>query len=476
MTTVAEDRPRENQVDSPSRSLPPHPPHPAPRQIIEFGLSLFVAAVIFRTFVAEGYFVPSGSMAPVLLGFHHPLTCPECGHRWAIGRDASEIPPARVTCPMCRSADLSVADIPWDAGDRVLVLKGAYDLRPPKRWEMVVFRNPNDLRSAYVKRAIGLPGESILIKEGDVFINGAIARKSFAELLRCALPVYDLSQAGRAPRAPARLHVTGDGSTWSINGTSLLVAAADKSPSAMLEYRHLDPWGREGPIGDENEYNAAQFGTAGQEVSDLIIRAQVEHQSGDGYFAIVYRLSPHDVLELRVYPSRGRCEWWENSVRVRQAITSPWKGQTREVILAYWDRRVGVRVDGKPPWADWDRENGIGEPRGISRPVSLAARDFRGGVQEFRIDRDTHYRPARRWGGRGGDETFHLGPDEYFMLGDNSAISNDSRSWNVPAIPRRLLVGKPIAVHLPTRSWTGTLLGRPVRFAYPDLTRIRSLP
>lgn len=59
------------------------------------------------------------------------------------------------------------------------------------------------------------------------------------------------------------------------------------------------------------------------------------------------------------------------------------------------------------------------------------------------------------------------------MLGDNSPVSIDSRSWDDPAVHRSMLIGKPFLVHLPSRPgrlWWG---GQDRYFRVPDLARIR---
>ncbi len=57
-------------------------------------------------------------------------------------------------------------------GERVLANKLAYQLGEPKRGEIVIFHYPKDTRQIYVKRVIGLPGETIAIRGGAVLING----------------------------------------------------------------------------------------------------------------------------------------------------------------------------------------------------------------------------------------------------------------------------------------------------------------
>ena len=56
-------------------------------------------------------------------------------------------------------------------GDRLFVNKYVYDYRVPTRGEIVVFKSPYKDKKDYVKRCIGLPGETLEIKKGIVFIN-----------------------------------------------------------------------------------------------------------------------------------------------------------------------------------------------------------------------------------------------------------------------------------------------------------------
>lgn len=67
------------------------------------------------------------------------------------------------------SASMAPTFVP---GDRILVTKIGLDVQTLKRGEVVVFRNPIDRRQNFVKRIIGLPGETVEIKEGKVIING----------------------------------------------------------------------------------------------------------------------------------------------------------------------------------------------------------------------------------------------------------------------------------------------------------------
>lgn len=64
-------------------------------------------------------------------------------------------------------------------GQEVLVNRFAYKLAAPKRGDVVVFRpNENHNSHYYIKRVVGLPGEKIQIKEGKLYVDGALVEES----------------------------------------------------------------------------------------------------------------------------------------------------------------------------------------------------------------------------------------------------------------------------------------------------------
>ncbi|MDR1481723.1 MAG: signal peptidase I [Synergistaceae bacterium] len=101
-------------------------PKPWWREVIETVLYALVLALVLRTYVIQAFWIPSGSMIPAL-----------------------------------------------EPGDRVLVLKFWYHLPKiePKRGQIIVFKYPVDPQRDFVKRLIGLPGDTVEIREGRVFIN-----------------------------------------------------------------------------------------------------------------------------------------------------------------------------------------------------------------------------------------------------------------------------------------------------------------
>lgn len=57
--------------------------------------------------------------------------------------------------------------------DRIVALRLTYDFSDPQRGDIVVFKYPDDESTLYVKRVIGLPGETVEVKDGKVYINGS---------------------------------------------------------------------------------------------------------------------------------------------------------------------------------------------------------------------------------------------------------------------------------------------------------------
>lgn len=96
------------------------------RDIVETLVWAIVIALILRTFIVQAFWIPSGSMIPTL-----------------------------------------------EPGDRVLVLKFWYSLPNVEytRGDIVVFRYPVDPQRDFVKRLIGLPGDTVEITNGRVYIN-----------------------------------------------------------------------------------------------------------------------------------------------------------------------------------------------------------------------------------------------------------------------------------------------------------------
>ncbi len=56
-------------------------------------------------------------------------------------------------------------------GDQIFGNRLAYKFGEPERFDVIIFRYPDDESQLYIKRIIGLPGETVTIREGKVYIN-----------------------------------------------------------------------------------------------------------------------------------------------------------------------------------------------------------------------------------------------------------------------------------------------------------------
>lgn len=119
------------------RSIPPSKSENAWLEGLKtLGLSVILALGI-RTFIAEARYIPSGSMEPTL-----------------------------------------------QINDRLIVDKLSYDFASPQRGDIVVF-NPTarlrqqNFKDAFIKRVVGLPGETVEIKNGQVYVNGSAINEPY---------------------------------------------------------------------------------------------------------------------------------------------------------------------------------------------------------------------------------------------------------------------------------------------------------
>ncbi len=246
------------------------------REFVESVVIAFVLAFLFRTFEAEAFVIPTGSMAPTLMGRHKDLVCAKCGYSYQVtasaevdsrtsklyvdeqGRQTVHI--VAGTCPMCRfTMDLAPGNPQQQVyrsfkGDRILVAKFPYHLSDPERWDVAVFMYPGEAKTNYIKRLVGKPSETLRLYHGDVFVKPdgkeefAIARKPPQKILAMVQPVYDndyvLAELVRKGW-PVRWGPGQQGSArgcWQTSEDLKSFHADGTSPGeAWLEYRHYAP-------------------------------------------------------------------------------------------------------------------------------------------------------------------------------------------------------------------------------------------
>ena len=63
----------------------------------------------------------------------------------------------------------------YSVGEKFFVNRAVYKLKSPKRGDVIVFKtSASDDAALHIRRVIGLPGETVLIKEGQIYINGKL--------------------------------------------------------------------------------------------------------------------------------------------------------------------------------------------------------------------------------------------------------------------------------------------------------------
>jgi signal peptidase I len=132
-----------------------------------------VALIALRLLVLEWFIVPTGAMAPTVVGHRYLGECPACGgHVLITARDeptflSSE--PAPGICGDCWQPQEVQPDFTQRfQGDRILVSK----LESFRRFDVVTYRPPPAPGQIYIHRLIGLPGEHLEIRGGSVWIDG----------------------------------------------------------------------------------------------------------------------------------------------------------------------------------------------------------------------------------------------------------------------------------------------------------------
>jgi hypothetical protein len=228
----------------------------------------------------------------------------------------------------------------------------------------------------------------------------------------------------------------------------------------------------EGPIVDVYGYNHPEAGDEATCIHDLMLEAIVARTRGDGEWRVQMSDGWH---EFTVVFDIGRRQVRLHNDDTEQPLATaplPDGAFADETIVevSLFDRQVLVAIDGELPFAALPYAAPGALRRMTSTPVRIGAEELDLHLAHLRLYRDVHY-TARQVPGR--DEATHLGADEFFMLGDNSPVSLDSRAWDAPAIPRKLLIGKPFMVHLPSRQSRLEVAGSVYHFRIPDFSRVR---
>jgi signal peptidase I len=483
----------------------------------------FVLAMTFRGFVTEGFVIPTGSMAPTLMGRHELVHSDATGSTFRVGMDTNQPGAAAwsVADPMLGPGFEGWGTTSRPAqprnGDRILVLKTLYPFFEPERFDVVVFKNPTEPHgdsANYIKRLIGLPNEKIWLADGDVFagpaddperIDDYVIQRKPEHVQRAVWQLVHHSDFVPGPDPAARIDFRYPGSPWSGEGWTTdgtRIYECDTAAPTVLTWnndvREIDDW---------TAYNQGANGsTITETVCDIRVGAGVTRAQAGLRMTLQLVARSHvfefivteDSAAVRMRPLAGVAEWVEDV----QPISLGKAGKVFAVEFWHVDQSMSIYLDGERvayleyDWLPLNRlRYATGTPAELASsvdrmiemrpdPAEIAWR-FEGSpvaLHRVRVDRDLHYQATLMrgsganlprqgyadlvgpgWGfGTHPTKPAVLGPDHFWMLGDNSARSQDGRVWGSPhmlvaeqidpspfVVHRKLMIGKAWVVYFP---------------------------
>lgn len=500
----------------------------------------FVLAMTFRGFVVEGFVIPTGSMAPTLLGDHQLIHSRATGAQFPVNFEI--VDPDRVDMRTLRYVDQMVGPnaplvrspepqyLRPRTGDRILVFKGLYPFREPDRYDVVVFTNPTNPHGSdrnYIKRLIGRPNEAVWLIDGDVFtarhndgqLTGPFEIRRKPDHVQRAVwqPVYHSDYAVVRSGALAGY----DGPPWEIDACwsfdDRVLTCETDAPTTLRwrsDRRDLNDWNVYNSLLHQSRSEMRMFHT-----SDLRFAAAIVPER-EGVSTVLELTARSHVFEfaidddraaVRMRPTESDGDQWTHEVVASMRPLRP--GRPTHIEFWHVDQRMAVFVDNRlvveltyDDWTPQERTehsynrsfDEVTSRLPVAQPVPPEVTwRFAGSpltLHRVRVDRDLYYQPTEvssRNSPTGmpmpGAAThprtvLKLGPDHFFMLGDNSAASLDGRSWGTAhpliaaqidpspfVVHRRLLLGKAWVVYFPAPL---SISPQGVRFI-PDFGRMR---
>lgn len=454
--------------------------------ILEELASALVMALLIIGFVVQPFIIPTGSMAETLKGAHFRLCCPQCGYRY--DRDfrdrddrvpSQKVFPPTSRCPSCGYYYNPQDPVPVSKGDKILALKFLYQFVEPKRWDVVVFKNPTNPSQNYIKRLIGKPGETVEVIDGDIYIDGRIARKPPKVQQEMRMVVYDADFVPVRPNEPRfndhewrqPLINYGD-SNWqqADNGNSRFVLSTRSGKEHRLIY--------DTSIG--NNFRATYAYDQIEEYdllprcSDLMVCFSVRFRSDSVGRLVGAGLRKYQRYYKARVDDRGRmtiarADGGSERILAEKTVDLPGPGEPVEVAFANVDHLLRFTFGADEVSFDLGTSpDDAGPYRTEAEPEVEIIGSGELEVSHVAVYRDTYYlsRQVRGNSARLGHATegnaLKLQEDEFFVLGDNSPASADGRWWDKPGtgnngktyragvVPRDYLVGKAFVVFWPS--------------------------
>lgn len=388
-------------------------------------------------------------MEPTWRGPRFETVCADCGRKIVTSVDITSIPPSSdydganassaevrafretvrvMTCPYCGSSEARAASSVFCDGDLLRVLSERAARRTPKRWRAAIIRDAGGTYS--LKRIVGTPGECVTIRNGDAWIDGAPARRSSDQIWTTAAVIHPTAET----RASDRLFLTRvtnvretlqDGTTQ-IEAVPTAISNESSTPSfnggasvpteLVRDFLARFNWDATGVGGGRFTMLARRpdrawclefFATRGK-----IVARSIPLEDGQSLQGLPFEeLSEADFADVEPLVARFPASQANATLGVSVALVDG------ELIFAIDDEEIAKFDLG-------DAASDVQAP--ISTPFVILGDASR--ASSFKIYRDLHYSSIA--------ESDSVTPTKgYYVLGDNSPASLDSRSPEVGAIP-----------------------------------------
>lgn len=394
----------------------------------------YVMALFIRCFFVEVFQIPTSSMEPTLRGD----TTDGDGEHGGRGRVLA-------------------------SGDRIMVNKFYYGLMPIRRFDVAIFRMPLNQPKVFIKRCVGLPGETWCMYKGNVYTKPPgephapfkIARKDLDTMTAIWIAPHGLGDTGKSADLPPYYVdsylqdvVVGDSVLFSVDDKNRgfkyywTVPSNDVAPSVVMPGRlrveKIKPshdaefavrsrmTNREGNDPLDDLLLAATFSVdgAGGAMSFTI-------RNGYGRFLAAVSPDPKIPGELRWYDPKGA-----ERATVKLATPTIAAGREYSLRLMVFDGRCVLTIDGKVEGEVTfietvdDAQALWSPPEGPQAAFTSHGLPFT--MTDLRLGRDVHYRP-RTGGpsniGEGPGEAIAIPEGRYLFFGDNQHGSHDGRCW-----------------------------------------------
>ena len=427
-------------------------------QIVVLTLCGLLLLFCVSQFAFPGSIVPvrviGASMAERFHGPHYRVCCQACQFCFAVDATVAEIP-RFVGCPNCGSQQPHNPDELVFPGDRLFINRMSYTFRDPERWETILFRSADPPLDQCLKRVVGLPEETVAVAHGDVWIDGKRLKKDWSTVDALAITVHDARFASNQPLARVRWRPSHQATPWnkiphtvcSFRCTPKSETAHQSAPIEWIVYDHVDfHRGRvqaTHQVTDNYAYNQT-LSRKLYNTDDLIVGAKAQ------WFGVGRLFFQLGSLCLELDCGQGSGKLWDGGLELAEF---PWPAEQRVspvwMEVASVDQQFFFVINKKVVFSCDLEEKRIaaarhpqGDPLGESEPrsgsiLAIGSQSLDVVIEDLLVRRDIYYTPEVHGVANRRTDEYRLAADEFFVLGDNSPVSLDSRQDTVEAIVRR---------------------------------------